>query len=662
MPFFQIIKVLYKFNTKTMKNLALFKVIIILFSSMLMISCNSDDDDDMGNYEPVAPEDPTTGVNITYTLNSVAVESISGIAKFIENKDNSVTIELELSNTPAGGQHPAHIHYNTAAEGGGIALTLGIVDGTTGKSAITVSALDDGTVINYDDLIAFNGYINVHLSADELGTIVGQGDIGTNALTGVSKSYDLMEKAVPGIEGKVTFYERLNGQALSVIELTNTPENGIHPAHIHNNTAVEGGGIAFSFNPVDGTSGMSKTNIKQLDDGTAFGYNDLLDFDGYINVHLSADELGTIVAQGDIGQNELTSVSKSYTLNENAVPGISGMVTFYKRLNGEALSKIEIMNTPANGVHPAHIHVNSVVEGGDIAIILNSVDGNNGMSYTNISQLDNGTPFGYDDVIDFDGYINIHLSEEDLATVVAQGDIGQNELTGESLVYTLAEKDVPGISGEVTFFERVSGESLALISLINTPAGGVHPAHIHDNDAATGGGIAFSFNPVNGDSGMSYTHVGQLDDGTSFTYNDIDTFMGYINVHLSADQLSTIVAQGNIGASIDDDSSASVVFEVTNSGASAYIFNGGDLSNESNPDLTLKRGMTYEFDMNTPSHPFYIKTAQATGTGNTYTDGIGRNGSVDGKITFTVPMDAPDTLYYICEFHASMTGTFTIID
>ena len=645
-----------------MKKLASLKFLVILFSSFLILSCSGDSDDDMGNYEPVEP-DPTTGVTITYPLNAVAVPSISGQAKFIENKDNSVTIELDLSNTPAGGQHPAHIHFNTAAEGGAIALTLGVVDGTTGKSIITVSALDDGTVINYDGLIAFNGYINVHLSADDLGSIVGQGDIGVNALTGTSKSYDLMEKAAPGIDGTVTFYERLNGEALSVIELNNTPENGVHPAHIHSNTAIEGGGIALSFNAVDGTSGMSKTNIKQLDDGTSFGYNDVLEFDGYINVHLSADELGTIVAQGDIGQNELSGVSKSYNLNENAVAGISGKITFFERSNGEALSKVELMNTPANGVHPAHIHVNSLAEGGDIAIILNSVDGNNGMSYSNIAQLDNGTPFGYDDLLEFDGYVNIHLSEADLATVVADGDIGQNELTGKSLVYALAEKDAPGISGEVTFFERNSGEALALIALENTPAGGVHPAHIHDNDVATGGGIAFTFNPVNGTTGMSYTHVAQLDSGTSFSYNDIDAFMGYINVHLSADNLATIVAQGNIGASIDDDNtSGTVSYEVTNSGASAYIFNGGDLSNESNPDLTLKRGVTYEFDMNTPSHPFYIKTAQSTGTGDLYDDGVGSNGSVDSKITFTVPMDAPDTLYYICEFHSSMTGTFTIID
>jgi hypothetical protein len=37
-------------------------------------------------------------------------------------------------------------------------------------------------------------------------------------------------------------------------------------------------------------------------------YINALDFDGYINVHLSADKLATLVAQGDIGQNDLTDV------------------------------------------------------------------------------------------------------------------------------------------------------------------------------------------------------------------------------------------------------------------------------------------------------------------------------------------------------------------
>ena len=431
-----------------MKSLFKFQTLTLLISAFLILGCSNDDDDVMMTPDPTDPED--TPVTVTksanFELNDVAVPDISGKATIIQYSDNSVAIDIELSNTPAGGQHPAHIHYNTAAEGGDIALTLGTVDGSTGKSTITVTTLNDGTAVSYDDLLAFDGYINVHLSAEDLGTIVAQGDIGENTLTGVSTTYELAEKAVPGINGSVTLFERQNGEALSIIELNNTPEGGVHPAHIHNGNALEGGGIAVSLNSIDGTTGMSKTSISQLDDGTPISYNDLLEFNGYVNVHLSAEELSTIVAQGDIGENSLTGVSSMYMFGEKDVPGISGMVTFFKRNSGKTLALLDLMNTPEGGIHPAHIHYNSAAEGGGIAISFTPVDGTSGMSYTNIAALDDGTEISYDALMDFDGYVNVHLSAENLAVIVAQGDIGQNELTGMTTSYDLGEKDVPGIS------------------------------------------------------------------------------------------------------------------------------------------------------------------------------------------------------------------------
>ena len=185
----------------------------VLVAMILFVSgCNDDDSDMIENVDP--PTDNVTVTNtITYDLGSVAVPEISGNAIFTEFSDNTVTIDLELQNTPEGGQYPAHIHFNTAAEGGGIALTLGTVDGSTGKSSVMVTTLDDGTAGGYDDLINFDGYINVHLSAEELSTIVAQGDIGQNDLTGASKTYVLGEKADAGIDGEISFYERPNGEA-----------------------------------------------------------------------------------------------------------------------------------------------------------------------------------------------------------------------------------------------------------------------------------------------------------------------------------------------------------------------------------------------------------------------------------------------------------------
>ena len=521
---------------KTMKL-----ILPMIMGAMIITSCSNDDDN------VIEPPVIGQGDSKTYQLGSVSDPSISGTAKIIDNDDDSITVELDLQNTPSGGMHPAHIHFNTAAEGGDIAITLGTVDGSTGMSTVTFNTLDDGTAISYEDLLDFDGYINVHASADDLGTLVAQGDIGQNELTGTSKVYALGSVAVDDIDGTATFEERVNGEALATIMLNNTPADGMHPAHIHANTAAEGGDIIFDFTTINGATGMSKTNVASLKDGTAIGYDDILAIDGYINVHLSMEDLATLVAQGDIGQNELTGTSKVYALGSVAIDDIDGTATFEERVNGEALATIMLNNTPADGMHPGHIHMNTAAEGGDIAFTFNPVNGATGISKTNVAALDDDTDFGYDQVLEYDGYINIHLSADDLATLVAQGDIGQNELTEESKTYELGSVAVPTISGTATFVKRVNGEALATIMLEGTPDGGMHPAHIHANSAAESGDILFTFNPVIGDTGISKTNVAMLDDETAFGYDDVLAVDGYINVHLSADDLGTLVAQGDIG-------------------------------------------------------------------------------------------------------------------
>ena len=395
---------------------------ILLAMPFILMSCSSDDD----AMQPVGQQ--FTGDTTIFDLSAVSDESISGTATFMENEDNSTTVEIQLTGTSSG-MHPAHIHFNTAAEGGEIALTFEPIDGSTGMSTTTFSNLDDGSAISYDEAINFDGYINVHLSAEELETLIAQGDIGENDLTGAMKTFELGEKDLEGIMGTATFEERVNGEALATIMLQNTPVGGMHPAHIHMNTAAEGGDIAFTFNSVNGTTGMSKTNVAALDGCEMFGYSAVLDYDGYINVHLSAEELGTIVAQGDIGQNEFTGETKSYTLNSVDIAGIMGDAMFKERVNGETLVILSLENTVEGAMYPAHIHMGSVANApGDIAITLNSVDGTTGMSMTNVSAFngEDAEAIEYDGLIEYDGYINVHLSAEELGVLVAQGDIGLN--------------------------------------------------------------------------------------------------------------------------------------------------------------------------------------------------------------------------------------------
>lgn len=103
-------------------------------------------------------------------------------------------------------------------------------------------------------------------------------------------------------------------------------------------------------------------------------------------------------------------------------------------------------------------------------------------------------------------------------------------------------------------------------------------------------------------------------------------------------------------------------YTVTHQGTNNYVFNGGGFTDASDVTLTIARGGTYTFNISAVGHPFYIKTAPGTGTGNQYTEGVTNNGTDNGTITFVVPETAPDTLYYNCRFHSGMSGTINIVD
>ncbi len=251
---------------------------------------------------------------------------------------------------------------------------------------------------------------------------------------------------------------------------------------------------------------------------------------------------------GGITGPQLTGNSETYTLFAQSDPNISGSVVFAERDDGVTVITISLSGTDAAGDHPAHIHANTAIETGGIVIDLNNVDGSTGQSITEVDTLNDGTSISYSELIDFNGYINVHLSSTDLATLVAQGDIGQNALNGNTTSYPLSDVSDPNISGTALFAERANGTTLVSINLTGTTAGGDHPAHIHENDAATGGDVVLSLTNVNGDNGISVTNVTQWDDGTAVTYQDLIAYGGHLNVHLSAADLATLIAQGNIGS------------------------------------------------------------------------------------------------------------------
>jgi plastocyanin len=84
---------------------------------------------------------------------------------------------------------------------------------------------------------------------------------------------------------------------------------------------------------------------------------------------------------------------------------------------------------------------------------------------------------------------------------------------------------------------------------------------------------------------------------------------------------------------------------------------GIEFGNTDDPVLYLYRGFTYTFVNTTgDSHPFAIRVSDG---GIDYTTGV--SGSQTGTQIFTVPMNAPSTLYYQCTFHSSMGNVINII-
>ena len=120
----------------------------------------------------------------------------------------------------------------------------------------------------------------------------------------------------------------------------------------------------------------------------------------------------------------------------------------------------------------------------------------------------------------------------------------------------------------------------------------------------------------------------------------------------------TLVRGGNYTFQVAQNTTEAITYRVSNQGTSAWVI---DYVN--NPTLTLVRGNTYTFVMvPTAPLPFYIKTEQTLGINNLYNTGVTNNGSATGTITFTVPQNAPDTLYYNNSTQMNMQGVFNIVD
>ncbi len=109
-----------------------------------------------------------------------------------------------------------------------------------------------------------------------------------------------------------------------------------------------------------------------------------------------------------------------------------------------------------------------------------------------------------------------------------------------SVRYPVASQGGSGVLGSVLLADYGDGVTVVTIALQGTPPSGDHPAHFHAGNCGSGGDIVVPLSNVNGATGFS----------TTVTNVPFDAIVGgdhYLNIHLSSDQISTIVACGEVG-------------------------------------------------------------------------------------------------------------------
>ncbi len=307
---------------------------------------------------------------------------------------------------------------------------------------------------------------------------------------------------------------------------------------------------------------------------------------------------------------------------------------------------------------------------GDVRITAGSqttiFDGSNGnvsvastISYKNEYNSLGGAPSaastpGYFFTVDGDDnpYVNMNI------TAGGVGDSRVKLLTEYSGIDALSDVDTTGVADGKILKYQASSSSFIIA------------------DDVAGAGQSNTFSIINGDTGTTTANT-TSDTLTIAGGTDITTVVSgdTVTLNFSGSLTTTFAAltDTDVTGIVQGDSlywngtdwvvtkSPMTWWEIGSDGSSHYTINGPGFSTATNdPTLYVMRGMTYAFDnsANGGSHPFRIQSTQGL-SGTAYT--AGQSGSGTNVLYWTVPMDAPNTLYYQCTIHALMNGTINVL-
>ena len=160
--------------------------------------------------------------------------------------------------------------------------------------------------------------------------------------------------------------------------------------------------------------------------------------------------------------------------------------------------------------------------------------------------------------------------------------------------------------------------------------------------------------------GGNVTNHARLNEGETYSWNPHicwDRLVNFQNYYWLPNGPDVIRLYGDNTITIDSSFSVSVESQID---TNAYVFSTtGELGLVRNPLIKLYKGHTYRFEFKSLNDMFSIKTIRALSGSNYTTSGL----IVDLEnfiISFTVPNNAPDVLYYQNEQDIELGGVFNI--